>query len=296
MRVTWKLTVASLKMYLRQREAIIWSIVLPLLMIVVFGLIRFDSLGHIDLGIVNEAGEGGKGLIASLTAMKTFNVMEGERESELKALERGDRDIVLAIPASFGAADHDAAPVAYENDARMQQAQLGSLLVQRVLDEKTIAEAHPLHRPMLESRLVKSRNLTTFDFILPGILAMSIMQMGIFGVAFNFVDLKKRGILRRLSVTPINPQNFIVAQVLTRLIVMVAQVVIMVGVGMIFFHLHFIGNPALLMFVALLGLMAAASVVVPPTPAVAVGGLTTTPVTWTTVLTKVTIHWAFTPG
>jgi ABC-2 type transport system permease protein len=79
------------------------------------------------------------------------------------------------------------------------------------------------------------------------------MQMGIFGVAFGFVSLKKRGILRRLWVTPIRPDDFIVAQVITRVIVLMLQIGIMVGVGVLFLDLHFVGNIASLMFVGLLG-------------------------------------------
>ena len=33
MRLKWKLTVASFKMYFRQREAIIWSFILPLFIV-----------------------------------------------------------------------------------------------------------------------------------------------------------------------------------------------------------------------------------------------------------------------
>jgi ABC-2 type transport system permease protein len=79
------------------------------------------------------------------------------------------------------------------------------------------------------------------------------MQAGIFGVAFGFVTLKKRGILRRLWVTPIRPNDFIIAQVAMRLLVVVMQMAIMVGVGVLFLNLHFIGNMALIFLLGVLG-------------------------------------------
>jgi ABC-2 type transport system permease protein len=98
------------------------------------------------------------------------------------------------------------------------------------------------NRLMVTTQSIKSRNLTYIDFLLPGVLSMSIMQMGVFGVAFGFVSLKKRGILRRLWVTPIHPNDFIVAQVITRLIMVMLQTFLMIGIGVYFYHLHFLGS------------------------------------------------------
>jgi len=47
--------------------------------------------------------------------------------------------------------------------------------------------------------------------------------------------------------------DFIFAQVSTRLLVLMMQVLIMVGAGVLFFHLHFIGSLFNMMTVALLG-------------------------------------------
>ena len=40
---------------------------------------------------------------------------------------------------------------------------------------------------------VASRRSSYIDFLLPGVLSLAIMQSGIFGVAFGFVSLRKRG-------------------------------------------------------------------------------------------------------
>ena len=82
---------------------------------------------------------------------------------------------------------------------------------------------------------------------------MSIMQMGIFGVAFGFVSLKKRGIIRRLSVTPIKPVDFILAQVVMRVFVLMLQIALMVAVGMLFLHFHFAGNIFSMFLIGALG-------------------------------------------
>ena len=252
MRLKWKLFVASLKMLLRQREAILWSLLLPLFMILLFSFVRFDGVGRIDLGVVNEAGEKASGLLASLQEVKTLKLHEGERAGELKELEKGEREMVLVIPASYEPSAGGEL-VAYTNDAKPQEAALGSLILQRVLDEQAFRRSPVAGRMVLKAQPMKSRNLTYFDFVAPGILSMSIMQLGIFGVAFGFVSLKKRGILRRLWVTPINPNDFIIAQVGMRLVLVMAQIVIMTLVPFYFLHLHFIGSFWEMFLVGMLG-------------------------------------------
>jgi ABC-2 type transport system permease protein len=247
MRLKWKLFIASLKMLFRQREAILWSLLLPLFMIVLFSFVRFDGMGRIDLGVVNEAGEKSAKLLASLKHVKTLELHEGEKDAEMRALEKGERDIVLVIPASTTAL------IAFTNDAKPQEAALGSLLLQGVLDDIAFENASATGRIKVKTQSVKSRNLTYFDFVAPGILSMSIMQLGIFGVAFGFVALKKRGILRRLFVTPINPNDFILAQVGMRLVLVMMQIVIMTLVPYYFLDLHFIGRFWEMFVVGILG-------------------------------------------
>jgi ABC-2 type transport system permease protein len=252
MRLKWKLFIASLKMLFRQREAILWSLLLPLFMIVLFSFVRFDGMGRIDLGVVNEAGEKSAKLLASLKDVKTFQLHEGENTAEMQALEKGERDIVLLIPPSSDPASSTEL-IAFTNDAKPQEAALGSLLLQGVLDDITFENSSVTGRIRVRTQSVKSRNLTYFDFVAPGILSMSIMQLGIFGVAFGFVALKKRGILRRLFVTPINPNDFILAQVGMRLVLVMMQIVIMTLVPYYFLDLHFIGRFWEMFVVGLLG-------------------------------------------
>src|SRR5579872_4819307 len=46
-------------------------------------------------------------------------------------------------------------------------------------------------------------------FVLPGIIAMTIMQTGIYGLAYWMVDLKARGVVKRFLATPLTVSQFI---------------------------------------------------------------------------------------
>ncbi len=255
MRRIWKLTVASLKMYFRQREAWIWSFLFPVFLVVLFSFVRFNGLGSISVGLVDDA----RGTfhdsswVEGLHAVSTLALTWGSKDAEIKAIENGDRDIVLVVPPRFMADSTAMGLTVLVNEERAQQAQVGILIVQRVLDEAAFKRVSLKDRPRIETRAVKSKNLTYIDYLLPGVIAMSIMQLGVFGVAFGFVSLKKRGILRRLSVTPIHPADFIVGQVAMRVAVTMMQIGVMVFVGLAFLHLHFIGNIASMFCVGVLG-------------------------------------------
>jgi ABC-2 type transport system permease protein len=66
------------------------------------------------------------------------------------------------------------------------------------------------------------------------------------------VQLKRTGALRRLFATPTSPAYFLAAQVTSRLIIGLAQVLVLLGVGL-WFGLHLVGSIALLMAISLLG-------------------------------------------
>jgi len=251
MRLKWKLTIASLKMFFRQREAVVWTLVLPIFMIILFSLVDFNGIGRLELGVVNQADAAALKVISALREVRTLAVIEGPYETELLALERGERDLVLVISGFEGVRD---GLTAYINNEKPQEAQLGTLIIQQVLDNEVFQHSSlGSERVVLNVNAVQGRNLTYIDFLIPGVVSMSIMQMGIFGVAFSFVSLKKRGILRRLFVTPIRPNDFILAQIITRLIVVMLQISLLVGVGVLFLDLHFSGNVGGMFVVGVLG-------------------------------------------
>lgn len=240
MRTKWKLAVASLKMFFREREAVFWTFFLPLFLIFLFGFVKFDQPTRLSVGVVNQAGTQSEELMQALGKVQTLQISRGTREEELQALGRGDRDLVIVLPPGFGL-KAGSKLVVYANQEKPREAQLAELLVRQSADEHVFADAG-MRGISVETHQIRARNLKYLDFLVPGILAMSIMQMGVFGVAFVFVDLKKRGILRRLRVTPINPNDFILAQVFTRLVILMLQICLLVAAGMAFFHFHFIGN------------------------------------------------------
>ena len=251
----WTLTLASLKMWFRDRQAIFWTLFLPLLLMVIFGILNFGAFGSVNLGIIDQAdNETSRDLVASLGAIDTFEISRSEsRPAERQALLDGDRDLVLVIPSGFGRLGESSAVEVLYNQGEPRQTQVGQSIIRQVLDEMTFALTEIPRTFTVTSQPVDSRNLRYVDFLMPGIVAMAIMQMGLFSVAFAFVQLKSRGILRRLLATPVSPVSFLFAQVVTRLTVSILQTVVLIAVAVIFFNVHIAGNLAAILLLALMG-------------------------------------------
>lgn len=91
------------------------------------------------------------------------------------------------------------------------------------------------------------------NYVLPGIIAMSIMQGGIYGLAYWLVDLKTRGVIKRFMVTPISQVELILSLLCARVLVILVQLIVLTLVGVIFFHATFAGNYLSTFIFALLG-------------------------------------------
>ena len=254
---TLSLTRASMRIWFRDRVAIFWTFFLPVVLISVFGLLDFGAFRTVDLGIVDRAdNQNSRKLIADIRTLDAFDISEAVSEAqERQALLDGDRNLVVIIEPGFG---EDGSPnqrrvsVIY-NEGQPQESSAGQSIIQSILDELTFAEGEITDRYQIEAQPVDSRNLRFIDFLLPGVVAMSIMQMGLFSVAFSFVQLKSKGILRRLQATPVLPASFIFAQVFTRLTVSILQTLVLIGLAVIAFDVQLEGNLLAMLLLALIG-------------------------------------------
>ena len=100
------LFIANLKMIYRNRQALFWALVFPLLFVVIFGLFQFDQPPTVDLAIVDHAGdELSESLVKSLEGVEFLELDAGrDEEAARQALADGDVGYVLIIPE--GLAQH----------------------------------------------------------------------------------------------------------------------------------------------------------------------------------------------
>ena len=113
--------------------------------------------------------------------------------------------------------------------------------------------------PELNKQTVDGRAVRYLDWVLPGILGMNMMFSCLFGVGYVIVRYRKNAVLKRLKATPLLSFEFIAAQVLSRmLIVMAISSFIFVCCDWLF-DFYMLGSYWLLVVVAILGALSLVS-------------------------------------
>lgn len=85
---------------------------------------------------------------------------------------------------------------------------------------------------------VQGEEIRYIDWLFPGILAMNMMFSALWGVGYIIVRYRKNGVLKRLKVTPLTAFEYLTAQALSRIfLLMFTLVVVWVGADLLFsFH------------------------------------------------------------
>jgi ABC-2 type transport system permease protein len=105
------------------------------------------------------------------------------------------------------------------------------------LAEKVLAGdlSRHLNHLLARQKSIASREVHYIDWLFPGILAMNMMFSALYGVGFVVVRYRKNGVLKRLRATPLTAVEYLSAQMLSRLFILVFSIVILwVGCELIF--------------------------------------------------------------
>jgi ABC-2 type transport system permease protein len=73
----------------------------------------------------------------------------------------------------------------------------------------------------IEKEQIRGEAVRYIDWVLPGILGMNMMFSCLFGVGYVVVRYRKNGFLKRLRATPLRAAEFVVAQVASRLMLII---------------------------------------------------------------------------
>jgi len=110
--------------------------------------------------------------------------------------------------------------------------------------------------PGLKRESVTGQAVRYVDWLLPGVLGMNMMFSCLFGVGWVVVRYRKSGFLKRLQATPLRAIEFISAQVLSRLILIMVVMVLVFAALRLVLHFRMEGSYLLLFLVALFGAIA----------------------------------------
>ncbi|MGO8949924.1 MAG: ABC transporter permease [Ktedonobacterales bacterium] len=250
---------ANIREFVRDRAALFWTFAFPLIFIILFGLIYGNS-GTVSYNLVvvdHDNTASSQRLAEAFKAAPFFNIKNESQQTATAGVKDGTVDILIVIPSGFGARLGTRSPatvqMVYGGSSAETNSQIESQLVQQVLTEFNQSVAPYTPPAALQIQSVTAYNLNAVSYLAPGIMAMALMQLGLFATVAPLVTLRQEQVLRRLGATPLPRWQLLVSQVLFRLTIGLIQCAIILGISITFFNVRIVGNLVELTGLVILG-------------------------------------------
>ena len=183
------------KEFLRDRSSLAWNILMPVLIVAGFAFAFSGDIGkQFKVGVLNQSSASmlSKQFL-NLKHIEFYPVIELDRS--IKKVQRHQVDMVLDVEKQRYWVN-DESPAGY--------------MVEKVLLGTNSTQ--------FEKQTVSGKKIRYLDWVIPGILSMNMMFSALFGVGFVIVRYRKNGMLKRLKATPITAFEYLSAQVVSRII------------------------------------------------------------------------------
>jgi ABC-2 type transport system permease protein len=263
MKAYWQLVWAQLLLFARNRNTIIWSLILPVFMMLALGtqIGDGDNRYSVSIGIVDEDRTAASAEFAGqIRKLEGVRAEAGSGEELVSRLKKGELGLVVKIRKGFAEDLQRGKPggsesriVLFLDKSNPTVSEMGTTLVDRVLDR--FNKERLGYRPVIrmETENVQARQLTYVDFLVPGILSLMIMSNNLNGVAATIASWRERGILRRMQGTPLTSGTFIAGQMTARVLMGALQAIAVLLVAWGVFGVKVYGSWLLLIALILLG-------------------------------------------
>ena len=255
----YKVFVYDFKMTLRQREAMFWMFLFPILLMVILGLI-FGGANQVRLaiGIVDLDGSPvSEAIVRAFQEIDGLVIATGSEDAERLAIKDGDRNAVLIIPEGFGEAIVSGAGQSLTmvlNNANVNTAQITSNTMRGIVQQMTqMMSGLPQLVQLNEEAAQDVEDFSYIDFIVPGIIAMVVMFGGLAGYSLEIATYREKGILRRIKVSPLSLTSFLAGGIATVLIFALIQTGVLLTLGVLAFGMNLGGNFFYMAFLVILG-------------------------------------------
>jgi ABC-2 type transport system permease protein len=222
----------------REPEAIFWIFVFPILLAVGLGIAFRDRPPDV-LPVAATSAQ----LTRALSADKGLRVTQMDQAAGKHALDTG---MILLL------ASEQASEVAYEFDDTNPDARTARLLADRAI--QVAAGQH--EAVSTKNDLIHETGSRYIDFVVPGLLGMNLMGSAIWGLGFAIVEARQKKLLKRMVASPMPRWQYLAAFVLSRLAMLVVEVVAFLGFAGLVFGVPFRGSLLELAFLCVLTSMA----------------------------------------
>jgi ABC-type multidrug transport system permease subunit len=220
-----QLTLVRFLEFVREPEALFWVFVFPILMAAGLGL-AFRNKPQDVLKIATVTPE----LRQSLSREKLLDVQQLSPQAAEEALRTG-KVALLVEPGNGGT-------VVYRYDNTNPEGRTARMLANRAIQE-TAGQKDPVPS---SDKVMREPGSRYIDFLIPGLLGMNLMGSAIWGMGFAIVDARRKKLIKRLIATPMPRSYYLISFILSRLLLLVIEVGVLLGFGVLVFHVPVRGS------------------------------------------------------
>jgi ABC-2 type transport system permease protein len=227
----WAMVTKEFRQLRRDRRTLAMMIVLPVLLLIVFGYAARFNVDSISTVVV---GPGASQVASSLKApFEVVGVDAGGDKSTAKSWLQDGRAIVGFVTTPSGlSVVLDGTQLFSVQKAENALAQLSS----------SPSSAVSAHRPSVQ--ILYNPNLSTSWVMVPGLAGLILVFIGTLITSLGVVRERQSGTLEQLAVMPFRPFDVIAGKIAPYLMVAGLDLVAIVLIGMSVFHVPFVGNVA----------------------------------------------------
>src|SRR6202158_1780386 len=232
----------------REPEVVFWVFIFPLLLAAGLGIAFRNKPADIT-SVVVIAGDGAQKTLAMLDnpdknspAHSIIRATVLDRDAALKAFHVGKYDLAIE-------SNPDGSYTYYYDPARPE-----SVLSRAEIDAALQSAAGRKDALITSAQSSNEPGSRYIDFLIPGLLGMNLMNSGMWGVGFALVEMRQRKLLKRFVATPMRRSDFLLALTSSRLVLMVIEVGLLLGFGVLVFHMRLQGWRSILSVLVLASL------------------------------------------
>ena len=236
----------SIRSWSRSRGTVFWSLLFPVMLILLFGAI-FSGMGDSKYTIYVQDLDNtdmSQSLVTILNKTGILNIKNVStnqpitdyiKENNIKNLIVIPKGYENDVTNSFVDPDMKVNLTYYYDPTETQTNQILRSVISSVLEGLNMQLTQGKTIIGLSEQSTITENFGFIDFFIPGMIGFTIMQQSIYGSIERNTKFRKDGILRKLLTTPITRSEWILAKMLFMLFLAFISTSVAIGVGVLAF-------------------------------------------------------------
>lgn len=215
--------------FIREPGIIFWAIFFPVIMAWVLGMAFTESsvtkntvfvVGKIEQDTITER----KFQVPGISSEVWIEFKASTAPEAILAMKRGEIQVYL---------EQKSGTYIYHYDPVNQEALKSHLLLEKLLGE---------HKQFAEIKAVTTPGSRYIDFLIPGLIALGIMNSCIWGIGYNLIEFRMKKLLRRMLATPMRRSDFLISHLIFRMFVCLVEAIILISFAMLTFQSQLQGS------------------------------------------------------